>query len=119
MMFLLAGALSSVHTKFGIANKVVSTTTDNASNFVKAFRMFGSVDEDLDEEDTVDEDLVCPVSITATLVNQRSNGRGTNVNNNYPSPMLCLSLIDSHCNQECTKCRIRFTIQKVESFILS
>ena len=79
---VLAGALSSIHIKFGIAKKVVSTTTDNASNFVKAFRMFGSVDEEIDEDeedDTVDEDLIQPVSITATLVNQRSNGRGTNV----------------------------------------
>ena len=75
---VLAGALSSIHIKFGISKKVVSTTTDNASNFVKAFRTFGSVEEELD--DTVDEELVHPVSITEALdVNQRSNSRGTNV----------------------------------------
>ena len=43
----LAGALSSTHIKFGITKKVVSTTTDNAFNFVKAFRIFGLVDEEL------------------------------------------------------------------------
>ena len=78
----VAGALSSTHYKFGITKKVVSTTTDNASNFVKAFRIFGSVDEELDEEeedDTVDEDLVHHVPITATLINHQSNGRGTNI----------------------------------------
>ena len=73
-----AEALSSTRIKFCITKKVVSTTTDNASNFVKAFRIFGSVDEELDEEeeeeeDTVDEDLVHPVPITATLFKHQSN----------------------------------------------
>lgn len=79
---VLAGAVSSIHIRFGIAQKVVSTTTDNASNFVKAFRVFGDVDDGLDEEeeeDTADEDLVHPVSISETLENQQSNSRGTSV----------------------------------------
>lgn len=78
----LAGAISSTHIKFGITKKAVSTTTDNVSNFVKAFCIFGSVDEELhedEEEDTVDEDLVHPVPITATLFNHQSNGRATNI----------------------------------------
>ena len=74
----LAKALRSTHIKFGITKKVVSTTTDNASNFVEAFRMFGSADEE-EEEDTIDEDLVHPVPITATLFNHQSNSRGTNI----------------------------------------
>jgi hypothetical protein len=73
---VLAGAINSIHTKFGIAKKVVATTTDNASNFGKAFRMFGYVIEDLNHEedgDAVDEDLIHPVSITEALIDQRRN----------------------------------------------
>ena len=57
---VVAGSLSSIHIKFGISKKVVSTTTDNASNYVKAFHMFGSVDEKLyeEEEDNIDDDLI-------------------------------------------------------------
>jgi len=36
----LAELLTDVHKSFEIADKVVRTTTDNASNFCKAFRMF-------------------------------------------------------------------------------
>jgi hypothetical protein len=73
---VLAGAINSIHTKFGIAKKVVATTTDNASNFGKAFRMFGYVIEDFNDEedgDAVDEDLIHPVSITEALIDQRRN----------------------------------------------
>ena len=35
---VLAKAISGTYWKFGIENQVVSATTDNGSNFVKAFR---------------------------------------------------------------------------------
>ena len=38
----IASTLEQVHVKFGIAGKVVVTITDNGSNFLKAFRLFGT-----------------------------------------------------------------------------
>ena len=35
---VLAKALDAVHCDFGIEEKVIKTTTDNGSNFVKAFK---------------------------------------------------------------------------------
>ncbi|CAL4170571.1 unnamed protein product, partial [Meganyctiphanes norvegica] len=43
---VIAGEIASVHQRFNIQAKVVSTTTDNARNFVKAFSVF-SGDNDL------------------------------------------------------------------------
>lgn len=89
---VLAGSINSIHTKFGIAKKVIATTTDNASNFAKAFRVFGPVDEDLDdevEENIIDEDYICPVPITVTLTNQQSNCRRTNAHQQLPHHQRC------------------------------
>lgn len=54
---MLADAMTTVHSKFGLQDKVRRTTTDNASNFIKAFVQFSSkpdllptVAEDLDAE---------------------------------------------------------------------
>ena len=38
---VLAGALEDIHSAYGIRQKVTRTTTDNGSNFVKAFSVFG------------------------------------------------------------------------------
>lgn len=49
---MLAGALDDVHCRYKIRGKVVRTTTDSGSNFVKAFHMFGNdAEEDEDEAD--------------------------------------------------------------------
>ena len=58
---VLAGALESIHNEYGIGNKISKTTTDNGSNFVKAFSVFGNdnitnTDEiDVNNEDDDDE----------------------------------------------------------------
>jgi len=78
---VMACALNEIHSEFGIQNKVVRTTTDNGSNFIKAFRMFGEQDENNnsaeedalhggmgDEEDEEEDDVeVDFVDVTAVL----------------------------------------------------
>ena len=111
---VLAGAINSIHTKFGIAKKVVATTTDNASNFGKAFRMFGYVIEDLNHEedgDAVDEHLIHSVSITEALIDQQRN-----VHQQLPPHQCCachsLNLI---ATKDAENAEIEFAIQKVVS----
>lgn len=41
----LAGALNDIQTEFNIREKIIRTTTDNGSNFLKAFRVYGKTDE--------------------------------------------------------------------------
>jgi len=42
----IAAALEQVNVKYGIIGKVSITVTDNGSNFIKAFRIFGQPDDD-------------------------------------------------------------------------
>ena len=46
----LAGALNDIHTEFNIKEKIVRTTTDNRSNFLKAFRVYGQTEENNNAE---------------------------------------------------------------------
>ncbi|XP_075309263.1 uncharacterized protein LOC142370722 [Odontesthes bonariensis] len=41
----LASALNEVHSEFNIRDKITRTTTDNGSNFIKAFKLYGQTDE--------------------------------------------------------------------------
>lgn len=41
----LAGALNDIHTEYNICDKIVHTITDNGSNFIKAFRVYGELDD--------------------------------------------------------------------------
>ena len=43
---VLAGALNDIHLEYEVREKIVRTTTDNGSNFIKAFREYGVGDED-------------------------------------------------------------------------
>ncbi len=60
---VLACALNDIHSEFGIQYKVVRTTTDNGSNFLKAFRIYGEQDENnnsaLDETEDEISDVMC------------------------------------------------------------
>ena len=51
----LAAVLTDIHAEYEISQKVVRTTTDNGSNFVKAFRVFGPQDEINNNEELVAE----------------------------------------------------------------
>lgn len=42
---VLAEALNDIHMEYNIREKIVRTTTDNASNFIKAFRVYGCDEE--------------------------------------------------------------------------
>ncbi|KAE8741790.1 hypothetical protein FOCC_FOCC012679 [Frankliniella occidentalis] len=44
----LALAIFKVHNHFAITDKVTKTTTDSASNFKKAFKLFGAKTDDAD-----------------------------------------------------------------------
>ncbi|KAG9266014.1 hypothetical protein AMEX_G20505 [Astyanax mexicanus] len=46
----LAGVLNDIHTEFSIREKIVRTTTDNGSNFLKAFRVYGQTEENNNTE---------------------------------------------------------------------
>ncbi|KAL6479152.1 hypothetical protein MHYP_G00125850 [Metynnis hypsauchen] len=50
----LAG--SGIHTEFNIREKIVRTTTDNGSNFLKAFRIYGQTDENNNPEPVGESD---------------------------------------------------------------
>ncbi len=47
---LLASAMNDIHSEYEIRDKVVCTTTDNGSNFLKAFRVFGAENNDIETE---------------------------------------------------------------------
>ena len=54
---VLGSALENIHNECGISNKICKTTTDNGSNFIKAFPVFGTNnvtntnDMDVDNDD--------------------------------------------------------------------
>lgn len=74
---ILAGALNDIHTEYNICEKIIRTTTDNASNSIKAFRLYGEGDvsdsenaEGLEEETqgVMDEEMVYISSQSITIV---------------------------------------------------
>nr|XP_014269066.2 uncharacterized protein LOC106676613 [Maylandia zebra]XP_024654147.1 uncharacterized protein LOC106676613 [Maylandia zebra] len=55
---MLAGALDDIHCQYKIRGKVVRTTTDGGSNFVKAFHMFGAQNDADEAEDEADPETI-------------------------------------------------------------
>ena len=56
---VLAKELETINWLFGIENKIVSTTTDNGSNFVKAFNDYAEAAETVEEERSDEERSSC------------------------------------------------------------
>lgn len=58
---VLASALYKIHTMYKIQNKIVASTTDSGSNFVKAFNSYqnsNDTDDESDENDDCNDDEV-------------------------------------------------------------
>ena len=53
---VLAGALDEIHCHYRIREKVVRTTTDSGSNFIKAFSIFGEQSQSEDAESDQDQE---------------------------------------------------------------
>lgn len=53
---VLATTLNDIHTEYGIRKKVVRTTTDNGSNFLKTFQVFSVDNNEAEEEGKEDEE---------------------------------------------------------------
>lgn len=56
---VLAGVLDDMHCHYRIRGKVVTTTTDSGSKFVKAFSIFGEQSQSEDEDAESDTDQDC------------------------------------------------------------
>ncbi|KAK7885916.1 hypothetical protein WMY93_025537 [Mugilogobius chulae] len=51
---VLASALEEIHSEYQIREKVTRTTTDSGFNFLKAFRIYGEVEEVTNEQEEMD-----------------------------------------------------------------
>ncbi|KAL7388566.1 hypothetical protein ABVT39_016262 [Epinephelus coioides] len=77
----LADALTKIHTEFNIRDKIVRTTTDSGSNFLKAFRVYGVDDENNAEplgaepdESADEESSVSVTDVTKAPRSQQTHG---------------------------------------------
>ncbi|GAA6089513.1 E3 SUMO-protein ligase ZBED1-like [Tachysurus ichikawai] len=52
---ILASSLDDIHSQYHIRDKIVRTTTDSGSNFLKAFRVFGVQEETAADHETDDD----------------------------------------------------------------
>ena len=52
----LSRSHNSIHSEFGIENKVTVTVTDSGSNFLKAFAVFGKTETDQETSDEAYDD---------------------------------------------------------------
>lgn len=60
---ILAKELFNISSKFKIQNKITSTTTDNGSNFVKAFKVFNSMSDQSDDNSSDEENEIQAVDL--------------------------------------------------------
>ncbi|XP_076034188.1 uncharacterized protein LOC143020993 isoform X2 [Oratosquilla oratoria] len=54
----LAQVITDIHQEFGLANKVVATTTDNGANYMATFRHFGAAEVAVEGQEEEDPEVV-------------------------------------------------------------
>lgn len=86
---VLAQAMYDVYLSFKIQNKVICTTTDNGSNFVKVFQRYYTWPNNEDELDLDKNELVEFVDLSNLLEEEQNNSEETTVH--LPCHYRCVS----------------------------
>uniref|UniRef100_A0A672NZU5 BED-type domain-containing protein n=1 Tax=Sinocyclocheilus grahami TaxID=75366 RepID=A0A672NZU5_SINGR len=71
---VIAAELEQIHSSYGLLNKVVATVTDNASNFIEAFKTYQIATSESDDEEEEQEESVTFTDVTEALSTENDDG---------------------------------------------
>jgi hypothetical protein len=103
---VLAAALENIHNKYKISHKVISTVTDNGSNFVKAFSVFGETEHPTmtDSSQTILEQEASGEIVFTEVYGLLSQGESSHGEYSLPTHQRCaahtLNLVAVHDSEQ-------------------